>query len=251
MFRKLCVLSVLAVTANCWSLTPEQLTFNDISTIKDQDIAVKRYQELAEQSIARADMLLELAARSTTNRIYILNNQQRYAESSAVAQEAIAQFEQHKNPHIRAVVVSLLLNQSSAMKKLGNTELHLHLLKRVADDYQDDEDTMTQTLVALALLAQVDAYLLAGNRAEAQTTFAIFDKRYMQSRLYRSFELEGVSTLCDTIDPCQPYANGKYWLSPKFFADRAAWYRKQLNIKPSKMMKPNTSSINKVIESRR
>lgn len=233
MFRTFCILLTLLTSAYSWSLTPEQLEFNEINTITDPDIAAERFEILAEHSMVHSDLLLEIALRSTANRVYLLNSQYKYAEAGEIAKDAISRFDQYNDPHIRAKVVSLLLNQSSAMKKLGKTEEHLQLLKRVTDDYIFDENVTTQTLVAQALLSQVDAHLLAKENMQAQSTFALFDKRYMQSRVYQRFESEGVSTLCDVVDPCQPYAAGKHWLTPNFFADRAAWYRKQLNRKSS------------------
>ncbi len=230
MFRNLCVLFMLAITTQGWSLTPEQLEFNDINAVKDQNIAAQRYDELAEQSIEHANLLLELAARSTTNRIYILNNQKKYIESSEVSKEAIAQFEQHNDSHIRAVVASLLLNQSSALKKLGQSEEHLQLLKRVTDDYQYDKNPTTQTLVAMALLAQVDAHLLAEDDLQARKEFEVFDTSYIRSGLYKSLNPESVITVkCDIKDPCQPFATGEHDLNPRFFSDRATWYRNRFN----------------------
>lgn len=238
MSRTLCILTILTVCTGFSSLTPEQLEFNQISHIRNSDIAIQRFAELAEKSMTYSDMLLELAARSTNNRIYLLNSQQKYAESSEVAKAAIVRFEQHTDPHLRTVVVGLLLNQSSAMKNLGENAAHLQLLERVISEYQDDKNAATQTLVALALLDKVDAHVLAKDDVQARKVFEMFDERYMQSGLYQSFDPKGLSTTCYVEDPCPPYAAGEHLLNPKFFEDRAKWYRKQFNSRSSKIIKP-------------
>lgn len=246
MSRTLGVLIILAVCSGCSSLAPEQLKFNQINNMKDSDLAVQRFGDLAKQSFARSDLLLELAVRSTNNQIYLLNSQEKYVEASEVAKEAIARFEQHNDPHLSAVVVGLLLNQSSAMKNLGDNKAHLQLLERVTNEYQYDENSTTQILVALALLGQVDAHLLVEDDAQARKVFEIFDARYIQSGLYQSFDSESVSTTCYVADPCPPYAAGDHWLNPKFFDDRAGWYRNQFNSQPSETTKPLT--LNKGIK---
>ena len=238
MSRTLCILTILTVCTGFSSLTPEQLEFNRISRIRNSDIAIQRFAELAEKSMTYSDMLLELAARSTNNRIYLLNSQQKYAESSEVAKAAIVRFEQHTDPHLRTVVAGLLLNQSSAMKNLGKTAAHLQLLERVISEYQDDENAATQKLVALALLDKVDAHVLVKDDVQARKVFEMFDERYMQSGLYQSFDPKGLSTTCYVEDPCPPYAAGEHLLNPKFFEDRAKWYRNQFSSRSSKIIKP-------------
>lgn len=232
---RLCFLIMITLCAGCSSLTPEQLEFNRINNLKDSEIAIQRFGELADKSIGQPNSSLEVAARSTNNRINLLNSQERYAEASEVAKEAIAHFEQYNDPQLRTVVVGLLLNQSSSMKNLGETEAHLQLLKRAVEDYQDDESITTQTLVATAYLGQVDAYLLAEDEVRAREIFEIFDERYMQSGLYQSFGLKTLSTTCYVDDPCQPYAAGEHWLNPKFFEDRSAWYRQQFDSRVPKL----------------
>ncbi len=238
MSRILCIVIMLAVCTGFSSLTPEQLEFNQISRIKDSDIAIQRFAELAEKSIRGSDILLELAARSTNNQIYLLNNQQKYTESSEVAKDAVARFQQYTDPYLRTVVAGLLLNQSSAMKNLGKNAAHLQLLERVISEYQYDENAATQTLVALALLDKIDTHVLAKDNVQARKVFEIFDERYMQSGLYQSFDPRGLSTTCHVEDPCPPYGTGEHLLNPKFFEDRAKWYRKQFNNRSSKIIKP-------------
>ena len=234
---KLSVLMLITFCTGCSTLTPEQLEFNQINNINDHDVAIQRFGELAQESIDRSNRLLEIAARSTNNRIYLLNAQQRYTESIEVAEEAIARFEQYNDPYIRSVVVGLLLNQSSSFKNLGQTAASLQLLERATAEYQDDDYSTTQILIATALLGQVDAYLLAENETQAQEIFEVFDERYMQSDLYQSFNPKAVSTTCEDSDPCPPYSTGEHWLSPKFFEDRTAWYRDQFDNRTSKLTK--------------
>ena len=235
---KLSVLMLITFCTGCSTLTPEQLEFNQINSIKDHEIAIQRFGELAQESIDRSNKLLEIAARSTNNRIYLLNAQERYTESIEVAEEAIARFEQYNDPYIRSVVVGLLLNQSSSFKNLGQTEASLQLLERATAEYQDDDFSTTQILIATALLGQVDAYMLAENETQAQEIFEVFDERYMQSDLYQSFNPKAVSTTCEDSDPCPPYSTGEHWLSPKFFEDRAAWYRQQFDSKEATTVTP-------------
>ena len=123
------------------------------------------------------------------------------------------------------------------MKNLGKNTAHLQLLERVISEYQDDENAATQTLVALALLDKIDTNVLAKDNVQARKVFEMFDERYMQSGLYQSFDPKGLSTTCYVEDPCPPYAAGEHLLNPKFFEDRAEWYRNQFNIRPSKIIK--------------
>lgn len=232
------VLMLVTFCTGCSTLTHEQLQFNQINSIKDHDIAIQRFGKLAQESIDRSNKLLEISARSTNNRIYFLNAQQRYTESIEVAEEAIARFEQYNDPYIRSVVVGLLLNQSSSYKNLGQTAASLQLLERATAEYQDDDYSTTQILIATALLGQVDAYLLAENETQAQEIFEVFDERYMQSDLYQSFSPKAVSTTCEDSDPCPPYSTGEHWLSPEFFENRAAWYRDKFDNKEATTVTP-------------
>ena len=80
--------------------------------------------------------------------------------------------------------------------------------------------------------------MLAKDNVQARKVFEMFDERYMQSSLYQSFDPKGLSTTCYVEDACPPYVAGEHLLNPKFFEDRAKWYRQQFNTNSSKILKP-------------
>lgn len=232
------IVVLLCFLTGCSSLKQAHHSFNTIQHLDDPEVAIVRFEQLANQlASSEDDALLEVAARSIANQVYLLNNQKDYQKAIEVSQRGVAQFEHFSTPSLRAKVVGLLNNQANAYDKLGKYSNSLTVLQHTVAIYEDDEYPTTAVLVAVAHLGQVDALIKLKDFKQAQRAWTEFNQKYMQSNRYQLLDFSGLSMGCEELD--DPCTDGQedYPLDASYFERYVEQYKNKIRLEYSAQSK--------------